>query len=93
MTACDVTPATVLVIGPLPPPRHGFAVATEATVDLLGSLGAAVVTVDLGSDGRFGSLRSVLRRARRAAGAIGTVARLWRASIDTVYLGASGGGA
>lgn len=80
-----------VVIGPLPPPRHGLAVATASAVEALSRTGWDTVVLDT-SPGRI--VRDVAYywlRVTRMFVRLGEALRLrWRSS-ELVYAGVSGG--
>lgn len=91
MRSSSSRPATVWVVGPVPPPVHGASRVTSQVLDTLRSRGdVRVVVVDTG-DGGPGGLRGVVARLGRLVGGLGRLLVARRRS-GSVYVGGAGGG-
>lgn len=93
MTAADggipEAGAEILVIGPIPPPVHGYSVVTAFIVAKLGEA-ARVAVVNIAPDGLVRNGRYHLQRVARAARALWQVMRK-RRTCSRIYLAIAGG--
>lgn len=83
----------IIIVGPLPPPVHGFALATEGLVTLLERAGAKPLVFNLAAPGSRRELAYHVERARRvlfAAIALVQERRL-RGDPVRVHIGCDGG--